>query len=216
MIGVVVPVHNEQALLHDCLQALQQAALHPALGAEPVRIVAVLDACSDDSARVAAAHDGITVLETSAANVGRARHTGAVHLLAKGARWLSFTDADSRVGREWLAVQLASPGDAICGSVRLDDWAGMPRAQRQRYLAERRLVAANRHVHGANMGVSAEAYRAVGGFEPLCAHEDIRLIQALETAGYHVHWAPALSVMTSARLDARAPEGMAALLKSLQ
>lgn len=216
MIGIVVPAHNEQALLDDCLLALTRAAMHPALLGEAVRIMVVLDACSDASARVVAAHEGVMTLEMNDGNVGRARHAGALQLLEAGARWLAFTDADSRVSADWLSVQLASPGDVICGSVRLDGWDDMPRALRQRYLAERRLVTANRHIHGANMGVSADAYRAVGGFAPLSAHEDVRLIQALMAAGFHVHWAPELRVMTSARLEARAPEGMGTLLNSLQ
>ena len=42
MIGVVVPAHDEQALIGRCLQALQVAATHPDLHAEPVLILVVL------------------------------------------------------------------------------------------------------------------------------------------------------------------------------
>lgn len=61
MIGVVVPAHNEEACLGDCLRALAAAARHPDLGGEAVRIVVVLDACQDGSRgivlRHAAAHN---------------------------------------------------------------------------------------------------------------------------------------------------------------
>lgn len=41
----------------------------------------------------------------------------------------------------------------------------------------------HKHVHGANMGVSAEAYRRAGGFKSLACSEDHALIHALEAAG---------------------------------
>jgi glycosyltransferase involved in cell wall biosynthesis len=47
MIGVIVPAHNEEALLAPCLAALIEASRHADLAGEAVRIVVVLDACSD-------------------------------------------------------------------------------------------------------------------------------------------------------------------------
>ncbi len=52
MIGVLIPVHNEQALLPDCLDAALIAARHPGLQGEAVQILLVLDSCSDDSAAI--------------------------------------------------------------------------------------------------------------------------------------------------------------------
>jgi hypothetical protein len=39
-------------------------------------------------------------------------------------------------------------------------------------------------VHGANLGVSARAYLAVGGFPPVSAHENVALVTALKTGGW--------------------------------
>src|SRR5690606_18505115 len=72
------------------------------------------------------------------------------------------------------------------------------------------------HVHGANLGVAAHAYRAVGGFPPLPAQEDRALRDALDRAGFAVarHAQPA--VTTSARRAARARQGFGAYLPSLE
>lgn len=58
MIGVVIPVHNEEAHLGACLEAIRCAAAHPRLGGEPVRVQVVLDSCSDASAHACLAPPG--------------------------------------------------------------------------------------------------------------------------------------------------------------
>ena len=50
MIGIVIPAHNEEELLADCLRAAHIAASHPELRGEIVRIVVALDSCTDNSA----------------------------------------------------------------------------------------------------------------------------------------------------------------------
>jgi hypothetical protein len=65
------------------------------------------------------------------------------------------------------------------------------------------------HVHGANMGFSADAYWRVGGFRPLPSSEDVDLVARFEAAGYCIDRDPDLSVTTSARRQARAPHGFA-------
>ncbi|QEA38268.1 glycosyltransferase [Pistricoccus aurantiacus] len=217
MIGIVVPVHNEQDYLSRCLDALCAAAEHARhhlYQRKAVEIVLVLDACTDASALIAANYP-VTTLEIRQANVGIARHRGAQWLLERQARWLAFTDADSVVSRDWLSAQCAIGSDAVCGGIRLEGWRKLPIIQRRRYLKHLRRSSRQR-IYGANLGVSAEAYHAVGGFEPLPAHEDVHLVRALEAQGFHVAWDETPRVTTSARCEARAPEGLGALLKSLQ
>ena len=121
MIGVLIPAHNEQALLAHCLHAVLSAGAHPQLNGEQVRVLLVLDSCDDLSADIAAQYD-VNVLAINARNVGVARATGAQWLLEQGARWISCTDADSRVAEDWLVAQLALGKDAVCGTVTVDDW----------------------------------------------------------------------------------------------
>lgn len=54
MIAAIVPVHNEEAVLAECLRSLQGAAADAALAGEEVRIFAVLDDCLDASGAIAA------------------------------------------------------------------------------------------------------------------------------------------------------------------
>ncbi|WP_223160898.1 glycosyltransferase [Salinicola aestuarinus] len=227
VIGVVVPAHNEEGLLGACLASILAAAGHPGLAGEGVSVVVVLDACSDGSAAIVErlANERLTTGETPTrlmgvsvgfSNVGMARHAGALHMLGEGARWLAFTDADTVVRPDWLVRQCASRADVVCGGVRLADWHTLPQRLRHQYLALRRECPDGRHVHGANLGVDADAYRAVGGFPPLPAHEDVQLVASLQHHGFRVAWLDELRVITSGRCNARAPEGLGARLSVLQ
>lgn len=218
MIGVAIPAHNEEAALGDCLAAILSAASHPALQGEPVLVCVVLDACDDGSAAVirrqrpvyAAAGVTLDMLEVYARQVGVARAAGARHLLAHGARWLAFTDADTRVSPQWLAAQLALGVDVVCGSVAVDDWSphgANARRLREHFARNYHDRDGHRHIHGANLGVRADAYRAAGGFQSVSCHEDVLLVQALEAIGARFAWSARPRVFTSARTDARARDG---------
>lgn len=215
MIGILIPVHNEEALLAECLEAVLVAASHPGLEGEPVQILAVLDSCTDRSASIAGAYP-VQCVDVQARNVGHARGVGARHLLNQGVRWISCTDADSRVAPDWLVAQLALGTDAVCGTVTVDRWGeGFDPSAQIRYLQAYRAGDGHRHIHGANLGVSADAYLRAGGFEPLVCDEDVQLVQQLERCGATIAWSHSPQVITSARLECRAPGGFGDYLKSL-
>ncbi|MBW8482437.1 glycosyltransferase [Actinomadura parmotrematis] len=202
--GVVVPAHDEEDLLGACLAALAPAR---------VPVVVVADACTDGTARLARAL-GAHVVEIAARNVGAARAAGAAELLRRGARWIATTDADTVVPPDWTDAQLACAArgwDAVAGSVTVLDWQGrpgwLPGAFAARY--------GGPGVHGANLGCSARAYRAAGGFRPLRTGEDRALVAALEAAGRRVLHTTEISVVTSARRRHRAPHGFGHLLNTL-
>src|SRR6201992_2722109 len=85
-VGVVVPAHDEEELLPNCLAGLNQAvatvmAERPGLR---VRIVVAADACTDDTAAVARrAGGGLVSLDSE--NVGTARAAGLRGVLRPGA-----------------------------------------------------------------------------------------------------------------------------------
>jgi glycosyltransferase involved in cell wall biosynthesis len=214
MIGVLVPAHNEEKVLGDCLRSLCEAARHPGLDGEPVCILVVLDACSDASEAVARAA-GVDVLHIARRNVGHARREGAEWLLHRGARWLACTDADSCVSREWLVRQLAFDAEAVCGTVRVGDWSNHAPQVRRRYLELYQSREDHRHVHGANLGICARAYRRAGGFRPLPSDEDVHLVRDLERSGARIVWTHQTCVTTSARHDFRAPGGFGEFVQSL-
>ncbi|MFM0175851.1 glycosyltransferase family 2 protein [Paraburkholderia sediminicola] len=214
MLGVVIPAHNEAAYIGSCVRSVIRAADHPGLAGEEVKIFVVLDSCTDGTGDVVSALDAhVLLVETR--NVGVARATGAGAALAEGARWLAFTDADTTVARDWLVQQLGCRADAVCGVISVDDWSDHSDAVRENFVATYRDIDGHRHIHGANLGVSAKAYALVKGFQPLASNEDVALVEALIAAGATVAWSAAPRVITSARLDSRAPEGFGAALREV-
>ncbi|CAN5360683.1 glycosyltransferase [soil metagenome] len=206
MIGVVVPAHDEALYIEAALRAIRAASERLA---EAVVVVVVCDDCSDATPTIAA-QCGVVVLNVAVKNVGRARATGADHLIALGARWLAFTDADSLVSPGWLEAQLALEVDAVCGSIAVDDWSAHGEHAeliRDHFARTYFDIDGHRHIHGANLGVSAEAYQRAGGFPPLACSEDVALVEALVACGATIAWSAAPRVTTSARIDARARGG---------
>ncbi|RPK69248.1 Glycosyl transferase family 2 [Streptomyces sp. ADI96-02] len=216
-IAVVVPAHDEEALLPAALAAIARAARHADLDRTRVLTVVVADDCRDRTA-AAARRAGALVVTTDCRNPGRARDVGVRHALARlpvrrSAPWIVTTDADSVVPRRWLAHQRARAREgwqAVVGTVALP--ASSPLAEPHRTLYEatrppRGTPWSHPHVHGANLGVSAASYLDVGGFPALAAGEDRALVEALERRGHRVLRTARCPVLTSPRLRARAHGG---------
>jgi len=211
MIAVVIPAHNEAELAGACLASIQAAAKAPELKGERVLVVMVADSCSDDTARIAEAAGAIAIA-VNCRNVGQARAVGAARALDAGARWLAFTDADTVVAGDWLTAQLRLQADAVCGTVAVEDWHDYGERMRIHYARSYEDRDGHRHIHGANLGVCAHAYRRAGGFSPLQTSEDVALVNALIASGANVAWSAAPRVVTSARRNFRAPLGFGATL----
>lgn len=217
MIGVCVPAHDEAQHIGRCLAALAKAARHPALNGEPVATIVVLDDCRDATATIAR-QLGVDTLAVTLRNVGLARDQGARQLLARGARWLAFTDADSEVAPDWLAAQLALEAEVVCGTVAVTDWSAfgaLAGALRRRYQQGYVDADGHRHVHGANLGLCARRYLEVGGFPPLSCGEDQALVDRLQQAGARIAWSARPRVLTSARPRSRVDDGFASHLREL-
>ncbi|AFU02974.1 glycosyltransferase [Nocardia brasiliensis] len=219
---VVVPVHNEQHLLRRCLASVEVAASNSDV---PVRVVVVLDACTDGSARLVPA--SMDIVEVGARSVGAARAAGfayaATHFtVPELARvWYSSTDADSVVPPDWFSGQLvhASAADVVLGTVAVG-WGEHPAPVRAEF--ERRYLrhgcpgrGHHGHIHGANLGLRADWYHRVGGFAPLAVHEDVDLVTRLQAAGARVAWVDRPAVTTSDRRDNRVPGGFGGYLTAL-
>ena len=215
MIAVIVPAHNEEDHIGHCLVAVQAASRSRRLLGESVALIVVADACTDQTAALAR-RSGATVVDVNDRNVGMARAAGAKLALAAGARWLAFTDADSLVGCDWLAAQLALQCDAVCGTVAVDDWGEYGEQMQRHYALTYTDADGHRHIHGANLGVSAAAYRRAGGFQALASSEDVALVEALRNSGASIAWSAAPRVVTSSRKNFRAPAGFGATLERVE
>ncbi|MCI2259934.1 glycosyltransferase [Xanthomonas indica] len=215
MIAVLIPAHDEEALIGACLRSVARAARCTGLRGEDVQVFVALDRCSDGTADIVAAH-GAHAVALQTGNVGSARAAAAQAALAAGARWLACTDADSVVPANWLSAQLDCASDAFCGIVTVDDWAEYDTRLRDAYLAGECREDDHPHVHGANLGLSAEVYRRCGGFLPLAAHEDVALVEALVRAQARIARRAQPTVTTSARRVARARGGFSDYLKQME
>ncbi|MEU7632854.1 glycosyltransferase [Nocardia sp. NPDC049220] len=217
-VAVVVPVHNEEALLSRCLWSLQCAAHMVPI---PVRVIVVLDSCVDGSARLVPA--SMAIVRVDAGNVGVARAAGFAFAAEQyglaGAEhlWYATTDADSSVPTRWLAKQLSHAviADVTVGTVAVQ-WRERTAAVRAEYERRYHRIARDspRHVHGANLGFRATWYHRVGGFAPVRVDEDIDLVARLEAAGARVLWHDS-AVRTSDRHDNRVTGGFEGYLTDL-
>jgi len=181
--------------------------------ASPVDVTVAADGCLDDTTRVARGFRGVRVIELESSNVGAARAAGAAGALRRGALWLANTDADSVVPPHWLAHQVALEAagwDVMVGTVR-PDFEELDAEQREAWLGTHHSGEPNGHVHRANLGVRASAYRASGGYRALTEHEDVDLVARLE--GFRVIASDAAEVVTSGRRFGRTPGGYARFLR---
>ena len=213
---MVVPAHNERERLPACLASVAAAADQVAV---PVTVVVVLDACRDRSEDVISG--AVRTVNVAARNVGAARAAGfaAAAPRSDARTWLATMDADSVVPTTWLADQAVHHRalvQGVVGTVSVD-WQQHSVTTRGRYdrLYRVRDPGAHGHVHGANLGVRADAYWRVGGFRPLPVGEDVDLVGRLLTAGTPLAWDAHNVVRSSDRRACRARGGFGDYVRSL-
>ena len=99
-VHVVIPAHNEAALIGRCLTSVGDAAAHlrDSTGVAAT-VTVVADSCTDWTVDVANQH-GVDVLLIRARSVGRARDAGVQHVLS-GSR-------PSDGSRVWIAMETDS------------------------------------------------------------------------------------------------------------
>lgn len=223
---VVIPARNEEALLDRCLRAVQRSVVHLGEHHPQVRssITVVLDSCTDASIFIAGEHPDVDVVAVSAGNVGSARALGVEFsrlrsaAVAEDVVWVANTDADSVVPTHWLTGQLdlaARGAQLVVGSV-FPDPEDLPPELLRAWHAHHELRDGHEYIHGANLGFSLAAYRLVGGFPPLGAHEDVALTSALRALGVPGEATAQLQVRTSGRRQGRTPHGFAEYLRNLE
>ena len=173
------------------------------------------------------------------ANAGWARREAmeaAADWLDDEGKWagsvILTTDADSRVPHDWVARNLAaiaSGADAVAGRVTLDaeEAARLPARLHARGRLEGEYEAlltelsarldplphdpwpCHATASGASLAVLLSTYRRVGGMPALPVGEDRAFERQLLAHGARLRHAPDIAVVTSGRLDGRAPGGVA-------
>jgi glycosyltransferase involved in cell wall biosynthesis len=100
MVSVVIPAHNEQAVIGRCLERLSEGT-----AADELEVIVVANGCTDQTAELAATFPGVTVIDTSVAS----KHAA----LVLGDRAVShfpraFVDADVEVTASALVSTAAA------------------------------------------------------------------------------------------------------------
>lgn len=155
MTSVVIPAHNEAAVLDRTLHGLLD-------GARPgeFEVIVVPNGCTDDTATVARAVPGVTVVEVpqgskaAALNVGDAVATGFPRI---------YLDADVQLRPEQarlLAAAVSAPGVLAAAPRRVVEAAGRPLPVRAYYAVHNRLPAFRNALFGRGAIVLSAAGRA--------------------------------------------------------
>ncbi|MFZ1431667.1 MAG: glycosyltransferase [Geminicoccaceae bacterium] len=249
---VAIPVRDEAERIGVCLDALAAQRDDDGRSLQPgsFEVVLLLNNCTDDTARAvqrlrARLPFRLSVIErelpAAMAHAGWARKLAmdaAAELVADSGRpgVILTTDADGRVGRRWLAANLAAVAggaDLVAGYVRADraEHAQLPASILRRGRLESRyewLLAElqarldfephdpwprHRIASGASLAVTHAAYRQAGGLSPIPTGEDRALAEQVTNSGGRVRHSLAAQVAVSCRLDGRAAGGMAATIR---
>jgi glycosyltransferase involved in cell wall biosynthesis len=222
-ICVLIPACNEEELLPRCLHSVLDACSK--LPREITwDIVVAVDASTDGTFEIAEeilASNG-KVVATDAGIVGRARAAAAQCALSRyngmlPLCWLAHTDADCIVPEDWLIKQLLLAEDgieAIAGTISVDTFCEHDPEVKGRFQRSYLIApdGSHSHVHGANLGIRADAYRRSGGWADLTTGEDHDLWNRLARAGSSRISTAILHVITSGRRKGRAPHGFAEAL----
>lgn len=192
MLSVIIPARNAAPWLPEQLEGLAEQAYTGAW-----EVIVADNGSTDETRAVAEAWRGrlpVRVVDAShQPGVSVARNAGARQ--ARGATLL-FIDADDMVAPGWLQAMAAAAGRFDGWGGRLDEttlndprhlaWRGV---RLQTGLTEGFLP----HPQGANCGVRATAYAAIGGFdEQFCrgGGDDVEFFWRLQLAGYDVGFVP--------------------------
>ncbi len=232
---VAIPVRDEEKRIEGCLRALARQSRPPddivlLLNNCTDGTAEVVKAMPEVSHRI---HLIECELDGPSASAGMARGLAmqyAASLIDDGA--ILTTDADAVVPPHWVQANLQAlqqGADAVCGQALIDPVEALHipshlHEDDAREVAYARLLdemesrilpdpadpwPRHREDSGASIGISAAAFRRIGGVPRLPSGEDRALIRALRMIDARVRHDPSLRVVVSGRIEGRAPGGMA-------
>jgi cellulose synthase/poly-beta-1,6-N-acetylglucosamine synthase-like glycosyltransferase len=220
---IIIPARNEEKLISRCLHSVNMAAQQlPAFCTYDV--ILAVDASSDQTFDISndiIGENGIA-FNIDVESVGTARKLATELALQryKGDLWqcwLANTDADCEIPLQWLVTHLdhaLSGTQALAGIISIDNFDEhnnyVPQRFKDSYLLHP--DGTHPHIHGANLGVRADAYIRSGGWNCINTAEDHDLWNRLATLSIPMRSDSHCSVITSGRRMGRAPHGFAQAL----
>lgn len=204
-VSVIVCAYNAADTLEDNLSSLDQ------LNYPDYEVILVNDGSRDRTSEIAKQHPRVRIVDIPNGGLSAARNVGLAHATSE---IVAYTDADTRVDRDWLTylVQPFLTSDAVGSGgpnvVPNDDppmaqcIARAPGGPTHVLLDDRTAE----HVPGCNMAFRRDALLAIGGFNPiyLKAGDDVDVCWRLQARGGRIGFAPSALVWHHHRSSIRA------------
>ena len=194
-VSVVVCAYNAADTLEDNLASLDR------LTYPDYEVIVVNDGSRDATGEIARRHPRVRLIEVPNAGLSAARNVGLAEATGE---IVAYTDADTRVDRDWLTflVQPFLNSDVVgSGGPNVVPKDDPPVAQciarapggPTHVLLDDRIA---EHVPGCNMAFRRDALLAIGGFNPvyLRAGDDVDVCWRLQSRGWKIGFAPAALV----------------------
>jgi glycosyltransferase involved in cell wall biosynthesis len=199
-VSVIIPAHNEEKYLGDCLQSLLDHRTEDIL-----EIIVVDNASTDGTSTVAKRFPGVRVVSEPKKGLTSARQRGLLE--ARGTH-LAYLDADTRASKQWFEV-LRKQFSQFPNLVALSgpyDYYDLPPLRRfaaqcyWRLLVPPAYALAGYMVIGGNFVARKDALLAIGGFDRTIAFygEDTDIARRLSAVGKVKYFRP-FFVLTSGR-----------------
>jgi len=192
MLSFIIPAHNEEQYIGNCVSCV--AASARALE-QPFEVIVVDDASADRTAAIAANH-GATVVKVARRQIAAARNAGA--RAARG-ELLFFIDADTFANpRAVRACLQALQNGAVGGGCVFKFDGTLPFWAKLLYPVAVILARSLKLMGGCFLFCTHDAFDAIGGFdERYFAGEDAAFVRALKRRGRFA--VPGPTVVTSGR-----------------
>jgi glycosyltransferase involved in cell wall biosynthesis len=241
-VAIAIPARDEEALILNCLTALDRAAAN--LHSTRISAVIFVNNSADRTAEIArsfVAKNCSVIVEEAVLCVDHAHAGGARRMgmdraaqIAGPSGVIMTSDADSEVCPDWIAANLyefSQGADAVAGTVTLNMQDRMRLrpmlmardAEWQLAQLQARIITlldpvahdpwpAHIWEWGASLAVTCEAYAAVGGMPSIPLAEDRAFAALLARHDFKLRHSHLPVVYTSGRLVGRAPMGLADLV----
>lgn len=166
-ISFVIPAHNEEAYIGECLKSIFKQIGGGVMG--NAEVIVINNASSDGTKAVASSFPGVRVVDEPNKGLTKARQRG---LTEAHGEFVAYLDSDSRIPGGWLAIvkrEFERDATLVClsGPCRYFDLAGYRKVLAEglwRLFAPPAYFLVGYMIYGGNFVAKRNALLAAGGF----------------------------------------------------